>query len=112
MSQNSNRRRSERHVVVVPVQIDSAQRKERLGVTRDVSQSGTLLLSNSKFTVGEKLELTFYVSQDPNSAQKAVGEVVRVEQLQAGLQWRYGMALTFKIPLPEADRTFAELEEK
>ncbi len=108
---SSNRRRAQRHVVVVPVQIDSDQRKERLGVTRDVSDSGTMLLSNSKFTVGEKLELTFYVTSNPQDVKKTVGEVIRVEQLQSGLQWRYAMALAFKSPLPEV-QVFAELEEK
>ena len=110
MPDSSNRRRASRHVVVVPVQIDSAQRKERLGVTRDVSSSGTLFLSNSKFAVGEKLEVTFYVSADATSGRKAQGEVVRVEQLQLGLQWRYAMALRFDKTLPEADQVFAELE--
>lgn len=105
-----DKRRSARHMVVVPVQIDSEQRKDRLGVTRDVSNSGTLLLSNSKFAIGEKLRVTFYVSSDSTEPQKTVGEVVRVEQLQAGLQWRYAMALRFEQPLPEADRAFAELE--
>jgi len=112
MPDTSNRRRANRRVVVVPVQIDSAQRKERLGVTRDVSNTGTLFLSNSKFAIGEKLQVTFFVSPDSTNGQKTVGEVVRVEQLQSGLQWRYAMALRFEQPLPEADREFAELEER
>jgi len=112
MPDSENRRRSDRRVVVVPVQIDSAQRKERLGVTRDVSKSGTLFLSNSKFAVGEKLQVTFYVSADTDAAHKTEGEVVRVEQLQSGLQWRYAMALRFDRPLPQADQEIAALEER
>ena len=112
MSQTSNRRQATRRVVVVPVQIDSAERKERLGVTRDVSQSGTLLLSNSKFAIGEKLDVTFYVSSDAKSGKKIQGEVVRIDTLPAGIQWRYALALHFAQPLPDADKAFAELEER
>jgi len=113
MPQASNRHRADRHPVVVVVQIDSQQRKERLGVTRDVSNSGTLLLSNSKFEVGERLEVTFHLSSESDVARKEWGEVVRVERLEAGRQWRYAMALRFDKPLPDsADQVFAELEER
>jgi hypothetical protein len=114
MSQTSasNRRRASRHVVVVPVQIDSAERKDRLGVTRDVSESGTLLLSNSKFAVGEKLAVTFYVTPDSSTGRKVQGEVVRVEPLPAGIQWRFAMALHFAEPLSEAEKAFGALEER
>ncbi|MBI5548082.1 MAG: PilZ domain-containing protein [Deltaproteobacteria bacterium] len=111
MTSDSNRRRAPRHMVVVPVHIDSAQRKDRLGVTRDVSNSGALFLSNSMFAIGERLEVTFYVSAKSRSGRKAQGEVVRVEQLETGLQWRYAMALVFAEPMPDADEVFAELEE-
>ena len=106
-----NRRRANRRIVVVPVQIDSAQRKQRLGVTRDVSHLGTLFLSNSKFAVGEKLQLILYVSAEARSGHKTEGAVVRVEELEAGLQWRYAMALRFDRPLPAADQEIAALQE-
>lgn len=112
MSESSNRRVAPRRMVVVPVQIDSAERKERLGVTRNVSFSGTLFLSNSKFQIGERLAVTFYLSDDARTARRAQGEVVRIDQLQAGLQWRYAMALQFDEPLPEADEVFMEMEER
>ncbi|MGC4117683.1 MAG: PilZ domain-containing protein [Myxococcales bacterium] len=112
MSDSSNRRRADRRIVVVPVQIDSSERKERLGVTRDVSHSGTLFLSNSKFAIGEKLQVTFFVSSESQTGHKTEGEVVRVEQLSSGLQWRYAMALRFNKPLPAADQEIAALEER
>ncbi|MGI5860930.1 MAG: PilZ domain-containing protein [Myxococcales bacterium] len=113
MSLNTNGRQAERHVVAVVVQIDSAHRKERIGVTRDVSASGTLFLSNSKFEVGERLEVTFHVSEDPGSVRKGHGEVVRVERLEPGRQWRYAMALKFDQPLPQSeDAFFATLEDR
>jgi hypothetical protein len=108
----SDKRTALRHLVVVPVQIDSKERKQRLGVTRDVSQSGTRFLSNSKFAIGEKLEVTFYVSSQPNSSKKVQGEVVRLETLPPGLQWRYAMALRFEGSLPEVEQVFGELESK
>jgi hypothetical protein len=113
MPLNTNGRQSERHVIAVVVQIDSAQRKERIGITRDVSASGTLFLSNSKFEIGEWLEVTFHISEDPGSIRKGHGEVVRVERLEPGRQWRYAMALRFDQPLPDSeDAFFAELEER
>ena len=100
-------------MVVVAVQIDSAERKERLGVTRDVSNSGTRVLSNSKFEIGERLEVSFHVSSDPESVRREQGTVVRVDRLASGLQWRYALALRFDRPLPEAvDQVFADLEER
>jgi hypothetical protein len=109
MSASDNRRRSLRHLVVVPVQVDSAERKERLGVTRDVSGSGARFLSNSKFAVGERLQVTFYLSSKPDASKKRQGEVVRVEALPAGLQWRYAMAVRFDESMAEADEVFGEL---
>ena len=113
MSPNTNGRQSDRHVVVVVVQIDSEQRKERIGVTRDVSTSGTLLLSNSKFELGERLEVTFHVSSDPSGVRKEHGEVVRVDKLESGRQWRYATALRFDRPMPDSvNAFFSELEER
>ena len=109
---SSDKRTALRHLVVVPVQIDSAERKQRLGVTRDVSKSGARFLSNSKFAIGEKLEVTFYVSSASNSSRKVQGEVVRLEALPPGLQWRYAMALRFEDSMPEAEEVFAELESR
>jgi hypothetical protein len=112
MASSDNRRSALRHLVVVPVQINSAERKQRLGVTRDVSESGTRFLSNSKFDVGERLEVTFYVASTRDSSRRAQGEVVRVEALPSGLQWRYAMALRFDGSMPEVEPVFAELETK
>jgi len=109
MPSSDNRRSALRHLVVVPVQIDSAQRKERLGVTRDVSGSGTRFLSNSKFAVGERLQVTFYVSDQKGASKRWQGEVVRVEALPSGLQWRYAMALRFDESMAEADEVFGEM---
>jgi hypothetical protein len=109
MSTKTNRRISNRKPVVCPVHLDSAERKERLGITRNVSRSGSLLLTSSHFAVGDRLQVTFYVSKDPKRARKVVGEVVRVDPLEPGLQWRFALALRFEKDLPDAEAVFAEI---
>jgi hypothetical protein len=111
MPSSANRRNALRRLVIVPVHIDSGERKKRLGVTRDVSNTGTRIMSNSQFAVGERLQVTFYVSVEKDEAQQMQGEVVRVEALPVGLQWRYALALRFQKPMTQADRVFEELEE-
>jgi hypothetical protein len=105
-----DKRRSERHLVVCPVYLDTATRKERLGITRNVSLLGTLVLTNSHFAVGDQLEVTFYVSGDKGSPVS--GRVVRIEELGPEVQWRFALGVRFERPLPDADAVFAESEDR
>ncbi len=99
-SNDSNRRTATRRLAAVPVQIDTVERKERLGVTKDVSRSGTLLVSNSKFEVGERVQVTLHLSMDEADAHTIDGSVVRVVKLGPEYGWRFAMAVQFDSPLP------------
>jgi hypothetical protein len=71
------RRRHTREEVYFPVQIDSKEKSERVGVARNSSASGLLIGTPSRFSVGEELDLTFTV-QYGGPYQKKHGRVVRV----------------------------------
>jgi len=70
------RRRHARVDVFFPVQIDTTQKADRIGIARNSSHSGLLIGTPSHFQVGEELVLTFApVFGQPH--QKVKGHVVR-----------------------------------
>lgn len=72
----TNRRRFERHSIQVPVSVSTAVRRDRVGVIRDVSASGVLFHSRSKFEVGERVTVMFKVAHRKGTS---AGRVVRTD---------------------------------
>lgn len=71
-----DRRRHAREEAFFPVQIDSTEKADRVGMVRNRSDSGLLIGTPSRFSVGEKLRLTF--APEPGQTRRAVvGRVVR-----------------------------------
>jgi hypothetical protein len=68
------RRRFERHAIQVPVNVSTKVRQNRVGVIRDVSASGVLFHSRSRFALGERLTIQFRIRKDKSST---AGRVVR-----------------------------------
>ena len=98
MAQPSERRSAVRRAALVPVQIDTPTRSARLGVTRDVSESGALIASSSPFEIGEPTWLTLQVSM--RRTVRIRGRIVRLELGSAGADlWRYNVAVRFDQPL-------------
>ncbi|MGE0545746.1 MAG: PilZ domain-containing protein [Kofleriaceae bacterium] len=64
----TERRWSQRHEIQVPVNVSTNVRRDRVGVIRDVSSTGMLFHSLSKFAVGEQLTLNFHVGQGAATA--------------------------------------------
>lgn len=94
------RRKAVRYVVVCPVHLSSAERKNRLGITRDLSRCGTLVLSNSRFEVGEMLQVAIYGDTATDAPTHVMdGKVVRIETLEPGLMWHHALAVDFSRPL-------------
>jgi hypothetical protein len=77
MSDDSNRRTFERAPLFAAVGIDTPERKDRAGITRNVSAGGLLFHSMSRFTLGERMLLTY---RDPATRQdsQVPARVVRV----------------------------------
>lgn len=68
------RRQAARLRVSVPVAITTSYAPERVGMTRDVSATGILFHSVTKFDIGEDMRLVFTVN---NANAVATGRVVR-----------------------------------
>jgi hypothetical protein len=75
---SADRRRFGRHPVSTPVNVCTASRRDRAGMIRDVSASGVLFHSLSKFAIGERVSLMFYMRRDGERLKGSTsGEVVR-----------------------------------
>ncbi len=99
--EQADRRRSERKRGFFAIQLDSLERANRIGVSRDVSMSGMLIASPSRFAVGEEVRVHIYF---PNDARESVrARVARVEEtpLRSDEPWRYRLALEFDSEYPQ-----------
>ena len=93
----SERRRFTRHPIHVAVSITTADRHDRVGVTRDLSESGLLFHSLSQFQPGERVWLVFQAARRANCA---TGEVVRaVQDPNETSLLRYVTAVKFDAPI-------------
>ncbi|MEZ4368697.1 MAG: PilZ domain-containing protein [Kofleriaceae bacterium] len=70
-----DRRQHTRHPVALPVSVSTAQRRERVGVTRDLSVTGVLFHSASAFTPGEAVQIRIALARE--AERVAHGVVVR-----------------------------------
>lgn len=98
----SERRLHNRYRVHLAVQIDTARRKDRVGVSQDASVCGMLLNTRSVFDLGEEIDLKIHL---PVSEDEALvkGHVVRVQPVdpKSPLPFRYLAAVVFEHPLFE-----------
>lgn len=94
-SQEQNRRVSERQEAVIVVALDH---DGQFGVTRDVSETGLLIATRCKYSVGDEIELTIH---QPSGPLEANGTVIRVEEPPPPAEWRYRIAVRIDIRLPD-----------
>ena len=92
------RRRFARHPVKVAVSVTSINRRDRVGVTRDVSASGLLFHSVSEFQIGERVKVVF---RPPRSRlSSTLGLVVRTRHDPDNASpFRFVTAVVFDAPL-------------
>lgn len=100
--ETSERRDHQRDPLQTVVGIDSSDRAERVGVTRDLSAKGALFHSASRYRPGEQVSLRF---RDPISEQELEGvgaRVVRtdIEPIEKGSFFCHLIAVEFEEPLP------------
>ena len=75
---DDDRRRFGRIPIFTPVNVCTAERRDRAGMIRDVSASGVLFHSRSKFAIGERVSLMFYVRREGEAVKgTTAGHVVR-----------------------------------
>lgn len=86
------RRKSPRYSVYFAGQLEAGEGKTSIAITRDVGESGLLVLSRRTLDIGD--EVTFSVIWDGETVTLR-GKVVRIEQLEPGESelWRTKVAL-------------------
>lgn len=98
------RRRCERLPVAIPTRIDTPSFQGRIGVTRNVSRTGMLIGTPSRFRIGERATLELRVGEgDSARSIEQSGRIVRLEMNgrdETGI-WSYLMAVRFSDPLPD-----------
>lgn len=69
-----DRRRYDRHPIMVPISVSTQVRRDRVGMIRDVSASGVLFHSLSRFEIGERVVVMFKLDRRRGAT---AGHVVR-----------------------------------
>ena len=92
----NNRRRSARQPVNVAVNITTPDRPEQIGVSRDVSDSGMLFHSLSRFDVGVRVQLLFRTGE---REEVVTARVVRSSRDPAWSFYPNATAVTFVDPI-------------
>jgi len=98
----SNRRMGERHLACFPASLERPDGEQRTSIIRDLSASGALLLvRTTKITVGDRVKLALYITNDPTTFRCVVAHVVRVEELVPGDAgpWLRRVGVKFEAPL-------------
>jgi hypothetical protein len=74
LTQMLDRRRSDRHPISIPVSVSSVDGPDRTGVLDNLSDTGLLFHSRSRFQVGERLSVVFH---EGTLRRDVTGRVVR-----------------------------------
>ena len=87
-----DRRSSKRLPASLPGQIETAEGKQGIAITRDVSAGGFSLLSRRTLPVGDTVKLTVVVK---GQEHRVTGRVIRQEMLEPGEStiWRTKVAI-------------------
>jgi hypothetical protein len=105
------RRESQRHLACFPAQIQKPGGSTRTALIRDLSVAGALLLTRTRLSVGEEVQLSLYLSKDSGGARHTSGRVIRVEPRtgeQAGV-WPFGVAVQFHDRLHDREDEIRQL---
>lgn len=107
-SAESDRRRELRHIASFPTEVQRHTGSSELTLIRDLSTTGALLFTSSKFKMGESLSIELHLGDDSARVVTVEGTVIRcaTRPKDHGL-WKYSVALAFQTPL-DAWRTEVE----
>lgn len=100
--EDKDRRRCLRRNAFVAVSINTPTRRGRFGMTRNVSSTGVLIGTASRFQIGEQAWLTF--RSDQRAVHNVRGRIVRLQvndEAETPI-WHYLMAVRLADPLPDA----------
>ncbi len=111
---DSERRRSPRHRAYLAAEIVVDTDIERSAVTKDVSETGLLLLTRARLIEGQRVKLKIHRPGEEDRPLVLSGHVVRREMLtreEIGT-WREKVAFAFEEPQPALAREFEALAER
>jgi len=94
----SERRRFFRKPIQIAVSVSTAERKDRVGCTRDLSAKGLLFHSASRFAVGERVDLMFRLARQ-GPLTTATARVVRAMRDRDQELFQHITAVEFDQPL-------------
>jgi hypothetical protein len=99
-SDREARRRRERAPAILAVELSSKEKPKRCGITRNASGNGLLIVTPSRFSVGDELELSMLIG---DAKSHASARVVRVEEngWDSAETWRYRLAVELDGALSE-----------
>ena len=104
-----DRRRYARHVIHVPITVSTGARRNRVGVMRDLSASGMLFHSRSRFELGDRVTLRFQI--DETGSGSTTAHVVRTFcDLNADTLFRFVTAVEFDAPLFDVEAALDRLQ--
>jgi PilZ domain len=104
------RRRATRYNMCVPTGVKTPAR-ERIGIIRNTSATGALILSESRFAVGEEVTLEIQAGGNRSEVVEVRAKVLRQDAAPEGL-WRCRLAMVFTPPRPDLVPLFQRLETK
>lgn len=95
------RRKSQRMPATLAVELSSKGKAGRCGVTRNASEKGLLIVTPSRFSVGDELDLAVHMG---SQLGRVSARVVRVEENDVGSTetWRYRLAVELDGTLPDS----------
>lgn len=95
------RRSAPRIPAILAVELSSSSKPGRCGVTRNASGKGLLIVTPSRFSVGDELQLSVHVGEQTGQVG---ARVVRVEEnaKDSTEVWRYRLAVEIEGSLPDA----------
>jgi hypothetical protein len=97
----SERRRAPRLELIVPVQIDAPEKKNRVGMACNASATGMLIGTQSRFQVGQWVELSFKPTLEA-AWTRVRARIVRIEIDEARELFRRLIAVEFERPISVA----------
>jgi hypothetical protein len=114
VSESMERRRGTRHSAYLAAEVVVEPGTARIAITKDISDSGLLLLTRATLTEGQLVTLRIHRPADDDLPLELSGRVVRREPLsrQEIGTWREKVAFAFDQPQAELAAEFAALIEK
>jgi hypothetical protein len=110
----NERRIAVRHIACFPAHIDGGEARLRTAVIRDLSVTGTRLLTRAVLEPGTQVKLNLYLTSDLSAPCFRLGRVVRFERRSSEISgvWPHSVAVEFDEPLTGLEETIRGVAEQ